>query len=112
MELVRMILAVIFITTGVVMEIIAVFGLFKLDYVLPRMHAAAIGDTGALGCVMVGLMIASGFNLFTLKLLLIWAFLWMGSAVTSHVLSRMIVTAEKEEMEEHTEVIDVEVDKL
>lgn len=112
MEIIQFILAAIFISIGVVMEIIAVFGIFKFNYVLPRLHSAAIGDTGALGCIMVGLMIASGFNLYTLKLLFVWIFLWLGSAVASHVLARMIIASEPQEVSENTEIIDVEVDAI
>lgn len=112
MEYLRFALAVIFITVGVVLELISIIGVFRFGYVLPRMHAAAIGDTGALFCVIVGLMFASGLSLFSAKLFLVLIFLWTGSAVSSHVLSRMVVSSEEEEAREHTEFIEVEVDKL
>ena len=112
METVRLILAIIFIAVGIALEAISILGVYRFKYVLPRMHAAAVGDTGALFLVIVGLMIASGFTLFSAKLFLVLIFLWMGSAVSSHVISRMIITAEEKEAREHTEFIEVEVKEL
>ena len=34
----------------------AVLGLFRFDYVLNRMHAAAVGDSLGIFCVLIGLM--------------------------------------------------------
>ena len=35
----------------------AVLGLFRFDYVLNRMHAAAVGDSLGIFCVLIGLML-------------------------------------------------------
>lgn len=103
MEMVQMIIASVFIVAGVVLEILSIFGVFKLDYVLSRMHAAAIGDTGALGCIIIGLIIASGPNLFSLKLFFVWVFFWIGSAVCSHMITKMVIFGDREEAIEHNE---------
>lgn len=108
MEIVRFILAAILIIVGVVLEIIAVYGVYTQKTVLPRMHAAAIGDTGALGCIILGLIILSGINMFSLKLFFVWIFLWITSAVNSHVLSKMIIVGDEDHARTHNEFIEEE----
>lgn len=99
----------IFIVAGVILELLAIFGVYRLDYVLSRMHAAAVGDTGALGLIILGCMVISGFNLFSLKLFFVWVFFWIGSAVCSHMITKMVIFADKDEAKEHAEFVDEEV---
>ena len=81
--------------TGVCVFAIELFGVFKFQYVLNRMHAAAIGDTLGIGISLLGLMILSGLNFTSLKLGLVIVFLWMASPVSSHLISRLeVVTNE------------------
>ena len=40
----------------------AVLGLFRFDYVLNRMHAAAVGDSLGIFCVLIGLMLLHGWG--------------------------------------------------
>ena len=67
-------------------------GVFRFQYVLNRMHAAAIGDTFGIGICLLGLMILSGLNFTTLKIGLIIIFFWLASPVSSHLISRLEVT--------------------
>ena len=69
MEWVRFCFAALLLLSGLVMEIIAVFGVYKFKFVLNRMHSAAIGDTLALLLVLAGLFVMKGFCLFSWKLL-------------------------------------------
>jgi multicomponent Na+:H+ antiporter subunit G len=56
------------------------------------MHAAAMGDTlGILFCLL-GLTFSSPDIWMALKLLLIIAFLWFSSPVSSHLIARLEVT--------------------
>ena len=80
-----------------------IFGVFHFRYVLNRMHATAMGDTLGISSCMVGLMIFSGWNFTTLKLLLVVVFLWFASPVSSHVLARLEV-ATNENLEDHCTV--------
>ncbi len=104
MEWLRFVFAAICILGGIIMEGIAVFGIYKFRFVLNRMHAAAIGDTLALLLITIGLALISGFTLFTLKLFLVLMFLWMASSVSSHVLSRMEVTIDETAVHRECEV--------
>jgi multicomponent Na+:H+ antiporter subunit G len=77
---------------GLVIFGIEMFGIFRFKYVLNRMHAAAMGDTLGIGFSLVGLMVMSGLNFTTLKLLLVVIFLWFSSPVSSHLIARLEVT--------------------
>jgi multicomponent Na+:H+ antiporter subunit G len=67
--------------------VLEVIGIFRFGYVLNRMHASGIGDTMGLLLIVVALMIASGWNFTTLKLLLLIIFMWLTSPTSTHVLS-------------------------
>lgn len=88
---IRFVLGVLFLIAGMFIFVIEIISVFKLDYVLNRMHAAATGDTLGIGLSMVGLMILSGFNFTTLKLLLVLVFLWCSSPVASHLIAKLEV---------------------
>lgn len=82
-------LGVIFLLTGMFLFGIQIIALFKFDYVLNRMQAAAMGDTLGIGSSLLGLMLLSGWNFTTLKLALIVIFLWCSSPVSSHLIARL-----------------------
>ena len=88
----RLILTAGFLLSGLLILITSVIGLYKFDYVLNRMHAAAMGDTlGILFCLL-GLMISAPDVWVMLKLLFIIVFLWVASPVSSHLIARLEVT--------------------
>ena len=57
----------------------ALLGLFRFDYALNRLHAAAIVDTLALGLVLLGVMVAVGFRAVLWKLVLVLVIQWYTS---------------------------------
>ncbi len=90
-EWIRLIIGSVFLICGLVIFFTEIFGVFHLDYVLNRMHATAMGDTLGIASCLLGLIIFSGFNFTSLKMLLIVIFLWFASPVSSHVLARLEV---------------------
>lgn len=98
------------IVMGLVCFITELIGVFKFKYVLNRMHAAGMGDTLGLSLTLLGTMILSGFNLTTVKMGLVVAFLWMASPVASHLISRLEVTT-NEELEQYCKIIDSETEE-
>ena len=74
---------------GVGIFILELFGVFKFNFVLNRIHAAAMGDTLGIGASMTGLILLSGFNYTSLKMAMIIVFLWLASPVSSHLISRL-----------------------
>lgn len=95
-EWIRLIAGGALLLCGLLIFLIELYGIFHLKYVLNRMHAAAMGDTLGISFSLVGLMIFSGLNFTTLKMMLIVIFLWFASPVSSHLLARLeVVTNEK-----------------
>lgn len=115
-EWIRLIVGSAFLLGGLVTFFTEIFGVFHFRYVLNRMHATAMGDTLGISSCMIGLMLFSGWNFTTLKLLLVVVFLWLASPVSSHVLARLEV-ATNENLEEHCtiypelETLERELDK-
>ena len=91
-EWMRFILGALLVMFGLFLFAIEVFGSYKFDFVLNRMHAAAIGDTLGIGICMLGLIFFSGFNFTSVKILLVVIFLWIASPVSSHLIARFEVT--------------------
>jgi multicomponent Na+:H+ antiporter subunit G len=77
---------------GLIILTTAVIGLYKFDYVLNRMHAAAMGDTLGLMLCLLSLTVSALDVWMALKLLLIICFLWLSSPVGSHLIARLEVT--------------------
>ena len=96
LEWLRLIAGGALLLSGLIIFLIELYGVFHLKYVLNRMHAAAMGDTLGISFSLVGVMIFSGLNFTTLKMMLIVIFLWLASPVSSHLLARLeVVTNEK-----------------
>ncbi len=88
-ELIRFIIGAVFLSIGLLIFIIEVFGIFRFKYVLNRMQVAAMGDTLGLSSSLLGLAIISGLNFTTLKLAIIVVFFWVSSPICSHMLANM-----------------------
>ena len=87
----------IFIVVGLFIACSAVLGLYRFNFVVNRMHAAAMNDTLGILLVLVGLMIQSGFQFATLKMLIIIVFFWFASPVSGHLMTKMQITIDKHE---------------
>lgn len=105
LEWIKIMIGSAFLLCGVVIFFTELFGVFHFKYVLNRMHAAAMGDTLGITSCLIGLMIFSGFNYTTLKILLIIIFLWFASPVSSHVLSKLEI-ATNENLSSHCEIYE------
>lgn len=86
---------------GVFIFIIEMIGVFRFRYVLNRMHAAAMGDTLGIGFSLMGLIIMSGWNFTSLKLLCVIIFLWFSSPASSHLIARLEVTTNEDKEKEY-----------
>lgn len=105
MEMIRLILMILFIATGMFIFGIATFGLFKFKYILNRVHVAAKCDTLASLLIIIGLMIYSGLSVTSLKLGLVVVFLWLSNPVGSHLIGQTEVITNKD-IEKECEVIE------
>ena len=69
-SLIRFIIAAVLIMIGILIMVIQTFGVFKLNYALNRMHAAAMGDSLGIMMIVLGMMVIYGISFASLKLLL------------------------------------------
>lgn len=68
--------------------IVGAFGLVRMPELFTRMHAASVSDTFGASLLMFGLMLQSGFDLVTVKLIfLVGLFVFSGPVVT-HALAQ------------------------
>ena len=102
-SLFRFLPAAVLITLGVTVIAVSVIGIFRIRYVLNRLHAAAMADSLGLMLITAGLVILYGVSMASLKLLLILALFWIASPVCSHLLSALEVYT-NDELEEHCEI--------
>lgn len=85
----QFILSAILIGCGLLIIILSVLGVYRFRFVLNRMHAAAMGDTLGIMFIILGLMIANGFNMVLVKFLSIIAFMWIASPVSGHLITKL-----------------------
>lgn len=111
LEWLRLIVGGALLLGGLLIFLVELYGVFHLRYVLNRMHAAAMGDTLGISFSLVGLMVISGLNFTTLKIMLIVVFLWFASPVSSHLLAKLeVITNEnlKEHCQSYSDLSDLE----
>ena len=103
LEWIRFIAGIVLLLIGLIIFVLQLLGVYKFKYVLNRMHAAAMGDTLGISVSLIGVILLSGWNITSLKMALIIAFLWMASPVSSHLISRLEVVT-NEHLEENCEL--------
>ena len=77
----------ILIVTGGSLGVIGGIGLLRFPDFLSRLHAVGITDTGCAILVLTGLGLQSGLSLETVKLFLIYVFLFFTSPTSSYSLA-------------------------
>lgn len=110
-EWVRFLAGALFLLAGLAIFLIEIIGVFRFKYVLNRMHAAAMGDTLGIGFSLVGLILMSGCNFTSLKLLLVVVFLWFSSPASSHLIARLEVTTNEDEEPHYRKISLRELEK-
>jgi len=88
MEIVRFILAALLLASGLFILGVATLGLYRLDYVLNRIHASAKCDTLGSMLILLGIGILTGISFTTLKLLVLIIFVWLTNPVAVHMIGR------------------------
>ena len=97
------IIGIIFMSIGFVFVAIAMFGVYRFKYVLNRMHAVAICDTMGMFFILLSLILATCSPAYLPKLLLLLLFLWIGSPIASHLVSRLEVSTDESAAEDGKE---------
>lgn len=70
---------------GLIVLFISIFGTFRFDYSLNRMHSSAMCDTLVLMLFIAACVIASGVNVVSGKFFLLLLIMWCTSPVVSHI---------------------------
>ncbi len=91
LEWLRFSLTALLLVCGLFVLTVGVIGVYRFQYVLNRMHAAAMGDTMGLLLAMLALIVSAQDIFTALKLLLIVVFLWIAGPVSSHLICRLEV---------------------
>ena len=93
--MIRLIVGLVLLALGLFVCCVSVLGVFRFRYVLSRMHAASLADTGDRDGVhravhtSMALAVLSGFTVMTAKLVIVWIFMWIASPVATHLIARM-----------------------
>ena len=102
-EWIRFSLCAAFLLAGLFIMVVSIIGLYRFDFALQRIHAAALGDTLSLLLFTIGILIAVGFHAVAWKLVLVLVLQWL----TSHMLSMFEYRAD-ENLGQHLDLSDAE----
>ena len=104
-DIIRMIACIILTVAGLCCLVTGVVGVFRFKYALNRIHSAALLDTVGILLMLLGVIVATGFNFTSAKILVVIAFLWLTSPVSGHLIGRMEITI-NDELEQVMTVAD------
>jgi len=102
-------LAALLMSAGLLALFGTTLGLFRFRYVLNRIHVAAKCDTFGVLLTFSSLILMSGWNAASLKLILIIIFLWLANPVSGHLIAHLEV-ATNPKIREECEVIRHDAD--
>ena len=106
-DIIRLIACILLTGLGLCCLVSGVVGVFRFKYALSRIHAAALLDTVGILLMLLGVIVATGWNVTSLKILAVIAFLWLTSPVSGHLIGRMEITI-NDELDKSMAVIDRE----
>lgn len=104
-DVIRFIISAVLTLGGLFVLISGVVGLNRFKYALSRIHAAALFDTLGILLMLMGVMVAEGFTIATLKMLAAIIILWLTSPVSSHLIGRLEITI-NDDLEKDMIVLD------
>lgn len=107
LEWLRFILVALCMLGGLFTMIVAILGLYRFDFSLNRIHSAAMGDTLSLFLFVLGLVIAVGWNVVALKLVLVLVLQWLTSPLASHMLAQFEYRAD-DQLQEYIDLSEAE----
>ncbi|MCR5404390.1 MAG: monovalent cation/H(+) antiporter subunit G [Butyrivibrio sp.] len=90
------ILSAAFILSGILVLITGTIGIFRVKYVLGRLHCAALLDSLGLLLITSGMIIINGFSFASLKLIIILMLFWIAAPVCSHLVAALEVSTNPE----------------
>ncbi len=85
---IRVILTGFFLAVGCFLFLVASIGVIRFPDFFTRMHAAGKSDSLGQACIIIGLIIYSGFNQVSLKLLMIMVTVFIINTTATHYLAK------------------------
>lgn len=85
LEWIRFGFAAFFFIFGMIALFISVFGVFRLNYALDKLHSSAITDTLVLMCFLSGCIVISGISITSVKLIIILLIQWCTGPLVAHM---------------------------
>lgn len=81
---------------------VGTIGILRFKTLQTRIHSAAKCDTLGAVLSMLALVIYSGFNLVSLKILLVIVFIWVTNPTATHIIAKASIKSE--ELEDHEDI--------
>ncbi|MDG2187797.1 MAG: monovalent cation/H(+) antiporter subunit G [Hyphomicrobiales bacterium] len=91
LETIQIIIAYILLIIGSLFLLIGAVGLIRMPDVFTRMHAVSVMESTGASLIIIGLIIYSGFNSVSLKLIVILLAVIFISSVATHALARACI---------------------
>ena len=110
MEILRFVLATLFITVGVIVFGVATLGLYRLKYVLNRIQASSKCDTLGGMLMLIGVCIIAGFSFTTLKIIALVIFVWITNPLAIFMIGRAEVLTNPN-LEDEVSILDITTKK-
>lgn len=84
-EWIRFAIVALLFSTGIIALFISLFGTFRMDYTINRLHSSAITDAIVLLLFTLGCVIAAGFNIISVKVVIVLLIQWCACPLVSHM---------------------------
>ena len=78
---------------GAIVSFIGAVGVIRFPDFYTRMHAASVTDTLGATLMLAGMMLLAGWSLVTVKIFLIWLFIFLTSPTASNAAAHAALTA-------------------
>ncbi len=78
----------VFLIAGAGFFLVGAIGLNRMPDLFTRMHAVSVADTLGLGLLLVGMLIQAGPTLVAVKLIFIFALIFLSGPISTHALAR------------------------
>ena len=106
MEILRFVLATVFLASGIIVFGVATLGLYRLKYVLNRIHASSKCDTLGGMLMLIGICIIAGFSFTTLKIIALVVFVWLTNPLAIFMIGRAEVLTNPN-LEDEVSILDI-----
>lgn len=78
---------------GSLFALIGALGVIRFPDVYTRIHAASLIETLGAGLILLGLIFQAGLTLISVKLVLVFIFMFFTNPTTTHALARAVIHA-------------------